>query len=182
AEVENAGNTPRLPDYDDCRRSQFVDEPPPAYTEVEEDDLLDFGDTIVPPLIPIAQSPPKPAKTPQNQAIHQMDRLRFWNPPMIGKLPPDFLKLTPQKSEDSPQETFHAGSQAQDTSNDDFLTDRELEQFLEDQKLALYLQNEEFIRQLRRDPDFISSLEEGMYQDFQSPLYGIQSQRWPLDN
>jgi len=39
------------------------------------------------------------------------------------------------------------------------MDDKELEQFLEDEKLAMVLQNEEFMRELRHNKDFMLSLE-----------------------
>lgn len=40
------------------------------------------------------------------------------------------------------------------------LNDQELAQFLEDERMALFLQNEEFMKQLRRNKDFMSSLDQ----------------------
>ncbi len=146
--INDTPDGPQLPHYNDCQRSPFINEPPPAYTEFPNDQLIDFDtDNLAPQNI---------ASEPAINSLHsQNERSRFWNPPMIGKLPSDFLRLTPEVSNARPVNN-------QGTTNvDEFLTDRELEQFLEDQRLALYLQNEEFIRQLRRDPDFVTSLEEG---------------------
>lgn len=39
--------------------------------------------------------------------------------------------------------------------------DPELAQFLEDERMAIFLQNEEFMRELRRNKDFMSSLDSG---------------------
>ena len=39
------------------------------------------------------------------------------------------------------------------------MTDEELEQYLEDEKLAVFLQNEEFIRELKHNAEFVQSLE-----------------------
>ena len=38
------------------------------------------------------------------------------------------------------------------------MDDKELERFLEDEKLAMVLQNEEFMRELRHNKDFMLSL------------------------
>jgi len=43
------------------------------------------------------------------------------------------------------------------------MDDKELEQFLEDEKLAMVLQNEEFMRELRHNKDFMLSLEKGLW-------------------
>lgn len=40
-------------------------------------------------------------------------------------------------------------------SNDD----PELSQYLEDERIAIFLQNEEFVKELRRNKDFMSTLE-----------------------
>lgn len=40
-------------------------------------------------------------------------------------------------------------------SNDD----PELSQYLEDERIAIFLQNEEFVNELRRNKDFMSTLE-----------------------
>ena len=41
------------------------------------------------------------------------------------------------------------------------MTDDDIERFLEDEKLAMFLQNEEFLRELRRNREFVNSLEAG---------------------
>ena len=149
---EDVTDAPRLPDYNECQRSEFADEPPPAYSEFENNGLIDLG----------KPNPPHPQDSnpvrPRNDSLFQTEReerLGFWKHPMIGTLPADFLRLQPDS------EIATQTQAAQSSSMDGFLTDSEVEQFLEDQKLAMFLQNEEFIRTLRRDPDFITSLEEG---------------------
>lgn len=39
--------------------------------------------------------------------------------------------------------------------------DRKLKQYLEDERIALFLQNEEFMRELRRNREFLIALERG---------------------
>jgi hypothetical protein len=39
--------------------------------------------------------------------------------------------------------------------------DPEVAQVLEDERMALFLQNEEFMRELRADPEFMAALEKG---------------------
>lgn len=56
-----------------------------------------------------------------------------WNPPLLGPLPPDFLRL------------------AADT--------KQMEADLEDERIAMLLQNEEFMAELRWNKDFLSTLE-----------------------
>lgn len=112
---------PPLPSYSDVDRS----EPPPAYTP--RDDKIS----------PSSGSPSRPLPARPYSA---------WNPPLLGKLPDDFLRLGPPST--SSPGVFG-----------DSMGDQELERFLEDEKLAMVLQNEEFIRELRHNKDFMSSLE-----------------------
>ena len=79
-----------------------------------------------------------------------------WNPPLLGSLPDDFLRLTPTRSEvKSGQTRMHMVDKK--SSN----AENEVKQFLEDEKMAMFLQNEEFMRELRRNEDFVMSLERG---------------------
>ena len=43
--------------------------------------------------------------------------------------------------------------------------DRRLRQYLEDERVALFLQNEEFMRELQRNRDFLIALERGAVED-----------------
>lgn len=40
--------------------------------------------------------------------------------------------------------------------------DKKLKQYLEDERIALFLQNEEFMRELQRNREFLIALERGM--------------------
>lgn len=40
--------------------------------------------------------------------------------------------------------------------------DKKLKQYLEDERIALFLQNEEFMRELQRNREFLVALERGM--------------------
>ncbi|XP_060879318.1 CUE domain-containing protein 1 isoform X1 [Metopolophium dirhodum] len=60
-----------------------------------------------------------------------------WNPPMLGPLPTDFLRLTT------------AGG----------LTSQVSESELNDEQIAILLQNEEFLVQLRKNEQFLSTLD-----------------------
>lgn len=113
---------PPLPSYSSLNQS----EPPPAYTPREDKSLS----------ISSPSSRPLPA-TPYSA----------WNPPLLGKLPDDFLRLGPSTTPVTAPGTF--GDRM----------DKELERFLEDEKLAMVLQNEEFMRELRHNSDFMLSLE-----------------------
>jgi hypothetical protein len=48
-------------------------------------------------------------------------------------------------------------------------------QVLEDERIALYIQNEEFLRELRRNREFIDSLESGVLHNI-AFVYNIRSQ------
>lgn len=118
---------PPLPSYSDLDRS----EPPPAYTPRTGESSTDSG----------TPSRPLPARP-----------YSAWNPPLLGKLPDDFLRLGPSTTA-SPGSSRGLG---------DSMGDKELERFLEDEKLAMVLQNEEFMRELRHNKDFMLSLEKGL--------------------
>ena len=111
---------PPLPSYSTLLKN----EPPPAYTP------KDLGSP--------SSSRPLPARP-----------YSAWNPPLLGKLPDDFLRLGP------------AGRSSPSVIGDG-IADRELGQFFEDEKLAMILQNEEFMRELRCNKDFMLSLEKGL--------------------
>ncbi|XP_030831268.1 LOW QUALITY PROTEIN: proline-rich protein 36-like [Strongylocentrotus purpuratus] len=102
-------------------------------------------------------------------------RPREWNPPMVGNLPTDFLRLSVSGGGDSPSstpspstETSQLGMAPGIKQKLDENTNRrrslgqnnaESHRMLEDEKLALMMQNEEFLRQLQQDPEFLSALE-----------------------
>jgi len=94
-----------------------------------------------------------------------------WRPPMLGRLPPDFLRLAPKgssrgsgnslghayshpdrqtRSPGGPQESKSRGTEAQEKSS----------QISDDERFALMLQNEEFMSELRGNTEFLSALEE----------------------
>jgi len=113
---------PPLPSYSAVNQS----EPPPAYTPRDNK-----SSKSSPPSRPLPARP-----------------YSAWNPPLLGKLPDDFLRLGPSTTAvTSPR------------GIGDSMDDKELEQFLEDEKLAMVLQNEEFMRELRHNKDFMLSLE-----------------------
>ena len=168
-----------LPNYDESLQE---DDPPPAYSEIEHNILHEFQQESQ------QLQNRRQSETQNAAAARQAASLGRWNPPMLGPLPADFLRLSTEESA-NPNQTissfsnpspftstpaFAFPSSFSDTPSSanpetasggatDCLTDRELEQYLEDEKLAMFLQNEEFMRQLRHDPDFLMSLEEGMY-------------------
>ncbi|XP_027142096.1 CUE domain-containing protein 1b isoform X1 [Larimichthys crocea] len=120
---------------------------------------------------------------------HQQVRsYRNWNPPLLGNLPDDFLRILPQQLDSMKQSsqsslfqhssssfsvssitqwTAQSGSQAGVAGNTGGpgLTsgateqDKKLKQYLEDERIALFLQNEEFMRELQRNREFLIALE-----------------------
>ncbi|KFW95525.1 CUE domain-containing protein 1, partial [Phalacrocorax carbo] len=80
-------------------------------------------------------------------------RYRNWNPPLLGNLPEDFLRILPQQT---------AGAQvrvAVPSSPQPSSSERWWKQYLEDERIALFLQNEEFMKELQRNRDFLLALE-----------------------
>lgn len=106
------------------------------------------------------------------------DSLRYknrWDPPLLGELSPSFLRINLNETQrklstlDLNKSDAHLISSSflqqkmeenernrQITSLND---DPELAQFLEDERFAILLQNEEFVRELRLNHDFMSTLE-----------------------
>uniref|UniRef100_T2M4Z6 CUE domain-containing protein 1 n=1 Tax=Hydra vulgaris TaxID=6087 RepID=T2M4Z6_HYDVU len=140
-------NLPYLPSYEASGKN--LNELPPAYKDIGEKPASDFS---VYNLNKIFND------SAQKFSGNKKSR---WNETLIGKLPDDFLCLRTTNCYSN--ENFNAplNSKAKDVCkiNDDFMSEDELERFLEDEKLAMFLQNEEFIRELRRNKDFLTSLE-----------------------
>ncbi|XP_032401458.1 CUE domain-containing protein 1 isoform X2 [Xiphophorus hellerii] len=111
---------------------------------------------------------------------------RNWNPPLLGNLPEDFLRIWPRQlnsvkhSQSSPsqasstssvsvsstnQRTAQAGSvfgatlTAEGPDMTTGLQENTLMQYLEDERIALFLQNEEFLKELKRNHEFLVALE-----------------------
>ena len=147
---------PRLPSYHEIDKPEFHEEPPPAYSEIEASipqSILDGKDIH-------ADSGNEVGVLSSGARTRQ----KYWNPPLLGTLPEDFLRLTANVGDHSNKDSYRGVSNSTDAQlhSDGFHTDRELEQFLEDEKLAMFLQNEEFVRELRSNREFVTSLEEGI--------------------
>ncbi|XP_014346826.1 CUE domain-containing protein 1b isoform X5 [Latimeria chalumnae] len=133
------------------------EEPPPVYSPPAYD--MHIFDRQYP------QAPPTP---PPRFDVHTSigcqthRRYRNWNPPLLGNLPDDFLRILPQQmdsvqsSQSSHQALNHGSSQGSQRSLDQ---ERKLKQYLEDERIALFLQNEEFMRELQRNREFLMALE-----------------------
>ncbi|EPY83547.1 hypothetical protein CB1_000552019 [Camelus ferus] len=110
------------------------EEPPPVYSPpAYHMHMFDRPYPLAPPTPPpridvLVTAPPSGQR-----------RYRNWNPPLLGNLPEDFLRILPQQL-DSIQES-------------------RWKQYLEDERIALFLQNEEFMKELQRNRDFLLALE-----------------------
>lgn len=159
------------------------EEPPPVYSPPTYD--MHIYDRKYPEAPPT----PPPRFEAQPPPGHQKVRsYRNWNPPLLGNLPDDFLRILPQqldsiKSSQSSlsqpsssssssvssvgQWTAPSGSQpgASGPNEVSGLTagateqDKKLKQYLEDERIALFLQNEEFMKELQRNREFLIALE-----------------------
>uniref|UniRef100_A0A663M8T5 CUE domain containing 1 n=1 Tax=Athene cunicularia TaxID=194338 RepID=A0A663M8T5_ATHCN len=107
-----------------------------------------------PPTPPPRTDVPGPGSTPVP------GRYRNWNPPLLGNLPEDFLRILPQQS---PQNRLcRAPGSAPGTPHPwggSLEQERRWKQYLEDERIALFLQNEEFMKELQRNRDFLLALE-----------------------
>ncbi|XP_068568580.1 CUE domain-containing protein 1b isoform X2 [Cebidichthys violaceus] len=160
------------------------EEPPPVYSPPTYD--MHIYDRKYPEAPPT----PPPRFEAQPPPGHQQVRsYRNWNPPLLGNLPDDFLRILPQQLESIKQSSQSSLSQpsssssvssisqwtaqsasqsgAVGTSGSPGLTtgateqDKKLKQYLEDERIALFLQNEEFMRELQRNREFLVALERG---------------------
>ncbi|XP_074869464.1 CUE domain-containing protein 1 isoform X2 [Carettochelys insculpta] len=133
------------------------EEPPPVYSPPAYDmHIFDRQYAQAPP------SPPPRIDVPNSSGPQMHKRYRNWNPPLLGNLPDDFLRILPQQMDSvqsSPschQTVPGEGSQRSQGSLDQ---ERKWKQYLEDERIALFLQNEEFMKELQRNRDFLLALE-----------------------
>ncbi|XP_061683393.1 CUE domain-containing protein 1b isoform X3 [Syngnathoides biaculeatus] len=160
------------------------EEPPPIYSPpTYEMHIFDRKYPGAPP------TPPPRFDTQPSSGPKQVKSLRNWNPPLLGNLPDNFLRILPQQLEHIKQSTqvnfsnlgsslssssvslSHWTAQSSSQSRDVHTTgspvlmarateqDKKLKQYLEDERIALFLQNEEFMRELQRNREFLISLE-----------------------
>lgn len=106
------------------------------------------------------------ARLPTHNGKPPLRETKGWDPPMLGPLPDDFLRLTPTLSRKQTMILSQQMLQARYAENQrvrgvlgDSAADPELDQFLEDERIALFLQNEEFMAELRWNKDFLTALE-----------------------
>lgn len=117
-------------------------------------------------------------------------RIKKWNPPLLGKLPPDFLRLTPRGGSagsrsghsythpDRPHH-HHSGARARPGHPQGEAVSQQQMQMVDDEKFAMMLQNEEFMRELRGNQEFMSALEAEHNHDFSQTDSDFHHQ--PLD-
>ncbi|XP_075993747.1 CUE domain-containing protein 1b isoform X4 [Genypterus blacodes] len=160
------------------------EEPPPVYSPPTYD--MHIYDRKYPEAPPT----PPPRFEAQPPPGHQQVRsYRNWNPPLLGNLPDDFLRILPQQLDSIKQSSQSSLSQPSSSSSSSSVSlsqwttqstsqsgaagtaggpglataaseqDKKLKQYLEDERIALFLQNEEFMRELQRNREFLVALE-----------------------
>ncbi|XP_029027053.1 CUE domain-containing protein 1b isoform X3 [Betta splendens] len=158
------------------------EEPPPVYSPPTCH--LQVFDRKEPKSLPTPTPSISDAQTPSD---HQLVRsYRNWNPPLLGNLPDEFLRILPQQlnnTKSSPCSLSQPSSSSSVTSVTQWAAqsgswsetaqtrrgsgltagateqDKKLKQYLEDERIALFLQNEEFMKELQRNRDFLIALE-----------------------
>ena len=155
-EDDQTTDVSHLPGYHESQNQD--QELPPSYAEVENEILTEYTRECL-EFESRRQSSVSPVFDVSSN--NREERTSMWNPPLVGPLPHDFLRLDEQPLNDVQDGPSAPTRGMAEANRDGFISDRELEQFLEDEKLAMFLQNEEFMRQLRHDPDFLLSLDEG---------------------
>uniref|UniRef100_A0A8C8MGJ5 CUE domain-containing protein n=1 Tax=Oncorhynchus tshawytscha TaxID=74940 RepID=A0A8C8MGJ5_ONCTS len=126
------------------------EEPPPIYSPPTYD--MHIYDRKYPEAPP---TPPPRFEAQLPPGHRQVRSYRNWNPPLLGNLPDDFLRILPQQL-DSVQSSL---SQPSSSSSLSSIQERKLKQYLDDERIALFLQNEEFMRELQRNREFLVALE-----------------------
>uniref|UniRef100_A0A8C5U8Y4 CUE domain-containing protein n=1 Tax=Malurus cyaneus samueli TaxID=2593467 RepID=A0A8C5U8Y4_9PASS len=122
------------------------EEPPPVYSPpAYESQALGSRYPGAPPTPPPRTDVPGPGST----AVPA--HYRNWNPPLLGNLPEDFLRILPQQTAST--------QRGQRLSSGSLEQERRWKQYLEDERIALFLQNEEFMKELQRNRDFLLALE-----------------------
>ncbi|NXI65556.1 CUED1 protein, partial [Anseranas semipalmata] len=159
------------------------EEPPPVYSPPTYESQA-FGSRC--PRAP--PTPPPRTDVPGPGSAQVPGRYRNWNPPLLGNLPEDFLRILPQQAAHAQWEiaasAFWMGEikavmlAARPSSlpstpscrqpaprglgprgQGSLEQERRWKQYLEDERIALFLQNEEFMKELQRNRDFLLALE-----------------------
>ncbi|XP_076590956.1 CUE domain-containing protein 1b isoform X6 [Chaetodon auriga] len=157
------------------------EEPPPIYSPPAYD--MHIYDRKYPEAL---SKPPPRCETGQHLGHQQARSYRNWNPPLLGNLPEDFLRILPQQLDSIKQssqsslsspssssvsslrqwtsQSVPGSGAAGTTGGPGVITggteqDKKMKQYLEDERIALFLQNEEFMRELQRNHEFLIALE-----------------------
>lgn len=142
------------------------EEPPPVYSPPTYDmHIFDRKYPTVPP------TPPPRFEVQPSVGQQHTQSYRNWNPPLLGNLPDDFLRILPQQSDSiqsSQSSVLKPSSSPASLPQHDACVagasgaseqERKLKQYLEDERIALFLQNEEFMKELQRNREFLVALE-----------------------
>ncbi|XP_035198954.1 CUE domain-containing protein 1 isoform X1 [Oxyura jamaicensis] len=133
------------------------EEPPPVYSPpAYESQALGTRCPRAPPTPPPRTDVPGPGST------QLPSRYRNWNPPLLGNLPEDFLRILPQqapRAQGSPGCRQPVPRGLSPRGQGSLEQERRWKQYLEDERIALFLQNEEFMKELQRNRDFLLALE-----------------------
>ncbi|NP_001082842.1 CUE domain-containing protein 1b [Danio rerio] len=147
------------------------EEPPPVYSPPTYD--MHIYDRKYPEAPPV---PPPRFEAQPPPGHRQVQGYKNWNPPLLGNLPDDFLRILPQQL-DSIQGSQSSTSNPSSSTSSSSTTiaqkvvaaagtaagateqERKLKQYLEDERIALFLQNEEFMKELQRNREFLIALE-----------------------
>ncbi|XP_068125436.1 CUE domain-containing protein 1 [Hyperolius riggenbachi] len=134
------------------------EEPPPVYSPPSYDvQSFDRPHLQTPP------TPPPRTDVLPNSGSQVPKVCRNWNPPLLGNLPDDFLRILPQQMESvqscqSGLSSVHC-EETKKEQHGSMDQERKLKQYLQDERIALFLQNEEFMRELQRNREFLLALE-----------------------
>ncbi|CAO2644764.1 CUE domain-containing protein 1 [Lemmus lemmus] len=136
------------------------EEPPPVYSPpAYHMHVFDRPYPMAPPT-----PPPRIDVLGSGQPASQ-SRYRNWNPPLLGNLPDDFLRILPQQMDSiqghpgGSKPTGGEGGPPPVPGPSVCDQDSRWKQYLEDERIALFLQNEEFMKELQRNRDFLLALE-----------------------
>nr|XP_020036149.1 CUE domain-containing protein 1 [Castor canadensis]XP_020036150.1 CUE domain-containing protein 1 [Castor canadensis] len=136
------------------------EEPPPVYSPpAYHMHVFDRPYPLAPP------TPPPRTDVLSSGPLANQRRYRNWNPPLLGKLPDDFLRILPQQLDSiqgNPRSSKPLSGEGGPPPAPGPVTpeqDSRWKQYLEDERIALFLQNEEFMKELQRNRDFLLALE-----------------------
>nr|XP_054503031.1 CUE domain-containing protein 1 [Agelaius phoeniceus] len=125
------------------------EEPPPVYSPPA------YESQALGSRYPRAPPTPPPRTDVPSSAVHY----RNWNPPLLGNLPEDFLRILPQQTAPAGTQGSPGCRQPLPRGQGSLEQERRWKQYLEDERIALFLQNEEFMKELQRNRDFLLALE-----------------------